>query len=160
MAKMVVDRLVEREGRQAPCRTAEIPLGAPVSIEELPELDSIGEAERKALAARYGHAAVDVLALAAERPELAEPIVPGLPDLMAEVVIAARREQARGVADVLLRRTRLGLIAAGELLSEPQAGRVQAVAQALGGELGWDRARVAGEIDRFHAEARAEGMVR
>ena len=28
MAKMAVDRLVEREGREAPCRTHEIPLGA------------------------------------------------------------------------------------------------------------------------------------
>ena len=27
MAKQTVDRLVEREGREAPCHTAEIPLG-------------------------------------------------------------------------------------------------------------------------------------
>ena len=30
MAKMAVDRIVEREGREAPCRTHEIPLGLPV----------------------------------------------------------------------------------------------------------------------------------
>ena len=29
MAKQTVDRLVEREGREAPCHTAEIPLGMP-----------------------------------------------------------------------------------------------------------------------------------
>ena len=68
-----------------------------------------------ALAARYGYAARDVLALAAERGELAQPIVPGLPDLLAEVALAARREQARSIGDVLLRRTRLGLLAAREL---------------------------------------------
>ena len=31
MAKLAVDRLVERDGRDAPCRTAEIPLGQPAS---------------------------------------------------------------------------------------------------------------------------------
>ena len=69
-----------------------------------------------ALASRYGHAAHEVLALAAERGELAQPIVPGLPDLLAEVALAARREQARSIGDVLLRRTRLGLLAARELV--------------------------------------------
>ncbi len=35
MAKQVVDRMVEREGREAPCRTAEIPLGMPATEEDL-----------------------------------------------------------------------------------------------------------------------------
>src|SRR6202034_4762531 len=34
MAKMAVDRLVEREARDAPCRTAEIPLGQAVGVDE------------------------------------------------------------------------------------------------------------------------------
>ena len=70
---------------------------------------------RELLAFRYGHAARNVLQLAGERPELARPIVAGQPDLLAEAVIAARLEQARSVADVLLRRTRLGLLAAPQL---------------------------------------------
>ena len=81
------------------------------------------------LAFRYGHAARAVLDLCEERPELAGPIVPGHPDLLAEVVIAARREQARSVADVLLRRTRLGLVAAVELRD---ADATLAVAELLG----------------------------
>ena len=48
------------------------------------------------LAFRYGHAARAVLDLCEERSELAEPIVPGHPDLMAEVVVAA---SARAGAD-------------------------------------------------------------
>ena len=36
MAKMAVDRLVEREARDAPCRTHEIPLGQAVDPDELP----------------------------------------------------------------------------------------------------------------------------
>ncbi len=112
MAKLTVDRLVERDAREAPCRTHEIPLGQPVAVEELPRVEGVPEESYAALAARYGYAAHEVLALAAERGELAQPIVPGLPDLLAEVALAARREQARGVADVLLRRTRLWLLAA------------------------------------------------
>ena len=36
MAKMAVDRLVERDGREAPCRTHEIPLGQPADWDSLP----------------------------------------------------------------------------------------------------------------------------
>ncbi len=119
MAKLTVDRLVERDAREAPCRTHEIPLGQPVAVEELPRVEGVPEESYAALAARYGYAAHEVLALAGEEnpahPELAQPIVPGLPDLLAEAVLAARREQASCVADVLLRRTRLWLLAAREL---------------------------------------------
>ena len=79
MAKMAVDRLVEREDREAPCRTQEIPLGLAVDVDELPTVEGVPAESRAALAARYGHAAHDVLALAAERGELAQPIVPGTP---------------------------------------------------------------------------------
>ena len=108
MAKMTVDRLVDREARDAPCRTHEIPLGATVAPADLPRVEGVPDETYAALAGRYGHAAHDVLAVARERAELAQPIVAGLPDLLAEVVYAARREQARTLGDVLLRRTRLG----------------------------------------------------
>jgi glycerol-3-phosphate dehydrogenase len=161
MAKMVVDRLVEREARDAPCRTAEIPLGQAIAVEDLPPVDGLSEAAKAALAARYGFGAHEVLALIAERPELAGAIVPGLPDVMAEVVIAARREQARSVGDVLLRRTRLGLLAAHDLLadasgSESSVGRVAAL---LAGELEWSAQRTATEVECFLQEARAEGIL-
>jgi glycerol-3-phosphate dehydrogenase len=161
MAKMVVDRLVEREARDAPCRTAEIPLGQAVAADELNSVESVSEPARVALASRYGYGAHEVLALISDREELAQPIVPGLPDLMAEVVIAARREQARSVGDVLLRRTRLGLLAARELLGDgedltPAVGRV---ADVLAGELGWSRERTAVETARFLEEAHLEGIL-
>ena len=108
MAKMTVDRLVERDGRDAPCRTGEIPLGMPVAALDLPRVEGVGEDAYEQLAGRYGYAAHEVLAIAAERGELAQPILPGMPDLLAEATFAGRREQARSVADVLLRRTRLG----------------------------------------------------
>src|SRR5205085_1170271 len=80
MAKMAVDRLVEREARDAPCRTHEIPLGLPVEPDDL------------------------------RRPE-------GVPE---------------------------------------DAYRVAA---ALGAEKRWDEARIATEIERWRAEAAAEGLV-
>jgi glycerol-3-phosphate dehydrogenase len=161
MAKLAVDRLVEREARDAPCRTAEIPLGQAVAVSELSQPEGVSESALAALAGRYGYGSHEVLGLIAEREELAQPIVPGLPDLMAEVVIAARREQARSVGDVLLRRTRLGLIAARELVgdgehSSPAVGRV---ADVLAQELGWSRDRAAVETERFIEEARLEGIL-
>jgi glycerol-3-phosphate dehydrogenase len=155
MAKMAVDRLVEREARDAPCRTHEIPLGLPVDPEDLRRIEGVPRDSYRALAGRYGWAAHDVLRVAAERGELAQPIVDGLPDLLAEVAFAARREQAQSVGDVLLRRTRLGLLAAREL-DEGVARRVAAV---LGAERGWDDARVEAEAEAWRAESDAEGLV-
>jgi glycerol-3-phosphate dehydrogenase len=160
MAKQVVDRLVEREGRAAPCRTDDIPLGIAASEHELDPPDGLAEDDlpagyRDLLGFRYGHAARNVLRLAGEDAALAVPIVEGQPDMLAEVAIAARLEQARSVADVLLRRTRLGLIAAPQLRT---AESVRRVAEVLGAELGWDPARVEAEAGRWVEEAAAEGI--
>jgi len=155
MAKLTVDRLVEREGREAPCRTAEIPLGMEARPADLDAPDEVGEEALSQLAFRYGHAARRVLDLARERPELAAPIVPGRPDLLAEATLAARHEQARGLADVLLRRTRLGILAA-PALRDPEA--LRPVAAAMGAELGWTEAQVGAEIAAWEAVAAAEGV--
>jgi glycerol-3-phosphate dehydrogenase len=166
MAKLTVDRLVERDAREAPCRTHEIPLGQAIAVEDLPRVEGVPEESYAALAGRYGYAAREVLALAGrngdarqgraspgfgKRGELAQPIVPGLPDLLAEVALAARREQARSIGDVFLRRTRLGLLAAREL-------PVARVADVLARELDWSPERTAREVELFAAEADAEGI--
>jgi glycerol-3-phosphate dehydrogenase len=156
MAKMTVDRIVEREARDAPCRTHEIPLGQQIDPDALDRSLALADSTYAALAARYGHEAETVLRIAGERSELAEPIVDGFPDLLAEAVHAVRHEQARGIGDVLLRRTRLGLLAAREVTATDTLERV---AVALAGELGWDAARQAAEISLFRDEAAAEGIV-
>ena len=95
-----------------------------------------------------------------ERGELAQPIVPELPDLLAEVVLAARREQARSIGDVLLRRTRLGLLAARELSDARRPGTQQAggdgtidhvaparrVGAVMARELAWSEQRLEHEL--------------
>ncbi|MGE5858833.1 MAG: glycerol-3-phosphate dehydrogenase/oxidase [Solirubrobacterales bacterium] len=155
MAAQVVDRIAERDGREAECRTDDIPLGMAARPEDLKTGVELPEGAADQLAFRYGHAARAVLDLCAEEPELAAPIVPGHPDLMAELVIAARREQARSVADVLLRRTRLGLLAAPELRD---GDRVAAVAGRLGAELGWSGSRIKAEVEAWAGITEAEGL--
>jgi glycerol-3-phosphate dehydrogenase len=155
MAKQTVDRLVEREGREARCHTDEIPLGMPARPEDLEAPEGVGEEATEQLAFRYGHAARKVLAIARAEPKLARAIVPGRPDLLAEVVLAARAEQARSVADVLLRRTRLGILAAPELRS---AKAVRPIADVLGAELGWSRRRRSREAEAWPAVAAQEGV--
>jgi glycerol-3-phosphate dehydrogenase len=150
MAKMTVDRIVERDGQELPCRTHEIPLGMAISAGDLPRVDGVPDDAYAQLAGRYGHVAHDVLALAGEFPG---PVLDGMPDLMAEVVHSVRREQARSVGDVLLRRTRLALTAARPLLASDAPERVAAVVAA---ELGGDAGVLARE---FREEADDEGIL-
>jgi len=158
MAKLAVDRVVEREGREAPCRTDAIQLGMPVEPSSLPDVAGVDEESRDHLAARYGHAANHVLRLAATEAALARRISPELPDLAAEVAFAADHEQAHTVGDVLLRRTRLGLLDARRLCEQDAEGP-RAVARAMAGQLDWDEARVEHEVAAWHELARAEGLV-
>ena len=160
MAKHVVDRMTERSGRVAPCRTADIPLGMAAGEAELDPPDGLAESDlpegyRELLAFRYGHAGRRVLQIAARDNALAAPIVDGHPDLLAEATLAARAEQARSVADVLLRRTRLGLLAAPSLRT---AESVRPVAEALGAELGWDDPAVAAAAEQWLADKAADGI--
>jgi|tagenome__1003787_1003787.scaffolds.fasta_scaffold20923586_2 glycerol-3-phosphate dehydrogenase len=150
MAKLAVDRIVERDGQELPCRTHEIPLGMAISEHDLPRLDGVPADAYAQLAGRYGHVAHDVLALAGEFPGA---VLDGMPDLMAEVVHSVRREQARSVGDVLLRRTRLGLTAARPLLASDAPERVAAV---VATELGGD---ADGLARAFRLEAEQEGIL-
>ena len=155
MAEMTVDRIVGREGRVAESRTDDIPLGMPAREEDLETTTELPEGAVEQLAFRYGHAARGVLDLCELDPRLAQPILAGHPDLLAEVVVAARSEQARSVADVLMRRSRLGLVAASELRGDEP---VRAVAELLGGELGWSPARITREIAAWRETVEAEGL--
>ena len=158
MAKLAVDRVVDREGREAPCRTQEIQLGMPVDAASLPEAAGVEEETRVHLASRYGHAANLVIRLAAVDPALAERISPELPDIAAEAAFAVDHEQAHSVADVLLRRTRLGLLDARRLCEEGGDGPAK-VARAMAALLDWDDARVERELADWREVAASEGLV-
>jgi glycerol-3-phosphate dehydrogenase len=159
MAKATVDRLTERDGRDAPCRTESLPLGQPVDPARLPAPAGTTAEGRAQLAARYGSVAREVLALALERPALGRTIVDDGPlDVLAEAVHAVRHEHARTLGDVLLRRTRLGLTAARALLAD-DAAAVREVATVVAPERGWDAAQEAAAVADFREEARLEGLL-
>jgi glycerol-3-phosphate dehydrogenase len=155
MAKQTVDRIVERSGRQARCQTAEIPLGMEIDPAELKAPGQVSEESRRQLAFRYGHAARKVLKMTEAEPELAQPIIPGSPDLLAEVAFAVEFEQARSLDDVLLRRTRIGLTSASSFST---SGSVEGVAAVMARKLGWSRSEVRRQRDSWLETVRAEGL--
>ncbi len=95
----------------------------------------------KRLSARYGTEAA-TLAQGA-RPEEFE-CVPGTTTLWLELRVAAEHECVRHLDDLLLRRTRLGLVLPHGALAH--SARIRAICQAA---LGWDDARWEAELQRY-----------
>jgi glycerol-3-phosphate dehydrogenase len=101
MAQDAVDRVVGRPGvRTGACLTAKLPL---VGAEGASDLDAPARLVR-----RYGAEAGRVAALGGAE----EPIAPGVPATRAELRFAINHELALTPADLLDRRTRLGLVPA------------------------------------------------
>jgi glycerol-3-phosphate dehydrogenase len=154
MAKDVVDRIVDRDGRKARCRTDEISLTGTRSYAEL-LAETTGTAAALGLDAEVaaslvrqsGESASDVLSLVAADHDLGRRLSPSAPHIVAEIVQAARREGAVTLDDVFSRRFRLSLRArdAG-LPAAAEAARLLAV------ETGRDDAWAAREV-RSYAEA-------
>ena len=84
--------------------------------------------------------------------------MPDLPDLLVEAPFAAVREQARSLEDVLLRRTRLGLLDA-RTLCAPGSPQARRVAEAMAAELGWEPGRVDAELSLWARVSALEGLV-
>jgi len=97
--------------------------------------------QRRRLIGRYGAHAMDILACA--QPGELE-AVPGSDALWAELRWSARTEWVHHLDDLLLRRTRLGLVRRGA--SMDLLPRLTPMLQI---ELGWDATRLAGEVDRY-----------
>jgi glycerol-3-phosphate dehydrogenase len=96
------------------------------------------------LVSRFGTESAAVRALVEADPSLGQPLVPGLPYLRAEAVYSARHELVVTLDDLLSRRTR-GLI----YDRRATAGAAREVARLVADELGWDDARIDGEVKRF-----------
>lgn len=116
MAEETVDAVVARLGRGARrSPTARLPL---VGAAPRRALDRVEAPAR--LVARYGTEAPAVHALGTE------PLVPDRPETVGELRFAVRAEGARSVADLLDRRTRLGLVPADRAAAGAVAERVLA----------------------------------
>lgn len=113
MAEDAVDAVVARLGRGGTSRTRRIVV--------------VGGAERlrlanlrapKRLVTRYGLEALDLLALAEGRPQLLEPVAPGLEVLGVELLWGALVEGGLLPEDLTERRVRLGLVGAADAATE------------------------------------------
>ncbi|MCU1674995.1 MAG: glycerol-3-phosphate dehydrogenase/oxidase [Frankiales bacterium] len=164
MAKDVVDRIVDRDGRRARCRTDEISLTGTRSYGELLAETSAATAAlglepdvAAVLVRQSGEAASDVLSLVAADPSLGRTLSPSAPHLAAEVVQAARSEGAVTLDDVFSRRFRLSLRAkdAG-LPAAPLAARL--LAAETGRDEQWADAQVAAYADAVRRERGVLGL--
>jgi glycerol-3-phosphate dehydrogenase len=100
---------------------------------------------------RYGSTIHEVLALAADRPDLLKPI-PAAPNyLKVEVLFAVSYEAALHLEDVLTRRTRISI-------EYPHRGVecAEPVARLMAEVLGWDDERVRREVEVYTARVEAE----
>ena len=155
MASDTVDRVVDllgRGARRSPTRRLLLLGASGHSALLAPEAASrlgVSSATLTHLAGRYGTEARTVIAMTEADPELARPLVPGLPYLRAEAVYAVRYEMAQTLADVLDRRTRASFLS-----RDAAAAAATAVARILAPELGWSPAQVADEASSYADAAR------
>ncbi|WP_286157019.1 glycerol-3-phosphate dehydrogenase/oxidase [Streptomyces sp. AA4] len=100
---------------------------------------------------RYGSLVHEVLALAADRPELLKPIESAPDYLGVEVVYAASHEGALHLEDVLARRTRISIEYAHRGID-----CAEQVAQLVAGVLGWSEDTTKREVEVYRARVEAE----
>jgi glycerol-3-phosphate dehydrogenase len=154
---VVVKRLGERAaGRVGRCRTKRLAIRGSSGLDQLRAPGAaaqfgIDEDVFAALVGRHGGETPAVLDLASGRPDLLEPLVPGLPHLRAEALWAVREEMAMTVDDVLARRTRSVLRRA---LSAAEAA--PGVAALLAPEWGRDGAQITRDAAAFADGARRD----
>ncbi|TCO65587.1 glycerol-3-phosphate dehydrogenase/oxidase [Actinocrispum wychmicini] len=100
---------------------------------------------------RYGSMVHELLALAANRPELLKPLTAAPDYLQVEAVYATSHEGALHLEDVLARRTRISIEYA-----HRGVDAAEQVANLMAEILGWDAATMKREIDVYTARVNAE----
>jgi glycerol-3-phosphate dehydrogenase len=159
MAKDAVDAVAQELGRSVPesCTERTPLLGADgfegawnrraVTARE----NGLAPAQVERLLRRHGSCIDEILALAKQRPELAEPLT-GAPDyLAAEALYATSHEGALHLDDVLTRRTRISI----ETFDRGLAAAPH-VAELMREVLNWNDATFKREIDHYAARVAAE----
>ncbi|CAB4571853.1 unannotated protein [freshwater metagenome] len=139
MAEDTVDAAIESlSGTSAGrCRTKRLKLRGAMR----PRTDGSLDAH---LESRHGDEARLIRAMIASRPDLAEPLVPGLPYVRAEAIHAVTHEMATTLDDILVRRTRCLLFD-----RETTLGAARSVAELVAPVAGWDATRIDTEVATF-----------
>ena len=104
-----------------------------------------------AVVRRYGINAPKVIALARVRPDLGDPLHPGLPFAKAEVMYAAANEMTVNLEDLL--RRRLPML----VLNPPDEHLIEMAADLAAAQLGWDAPRREEEVASILEKWRPEG---
>ena len=160
VAEKAVNLAVERLGRRArPCQTQ----GVPIWGGQINRFDDfraraittrslgLGPQTIDHLAYSYGSEYGQILDYVEEDSAWGRPLTTSVPVIRAEIVHAIRSEMAYTLADVILRRTELG---AG---GRPDDTCLQACADLMAAELGWEPARTNQEIANVLAAFPAVG---
>jgi glycerol-3-phosphate dehydrogenase len=144
VAERVTDMLMSKLKQPAvACRTASTPLpGGSIRDVGLAIADARREHDEGLptdaiphLIAAYGSRFRDVMDLAADRPDWRTRVAASSPVIGAELILAARKEMAPTLADIVIRRTPLGA------LGYPGDEVLARAAQIVGTELRWPDAR-------------------
>lgn len=162
MAKDAVDAAVEAraeviDDEVASSSTEDLPLVGAAGYREawnnrdrIARQSGLSETTIEHLLRRHGDRVTTVLDLIAVHPELAQPLHPEAPYLMAEAVLAVTREGALSLADVLVRRTRVAL--------ESRDGAVsvaRTVAEVLAPYCQWDANQIDAQVAEVDARREA-----
>jgi glycerol-3-phosphate dehydrogenase len=154
VAQRVTDKAFSKLGQKSPpCRTAATPLpGGSLRDIGLAIADARREFDEGLptdtiphLIAAYGSRYRDVMEIAGNRSDWRTRLAPDSPVIGAELVLAARKEIAPTLADVVIRRTPLGA------LGHPGEAALTRAAAIVGGELGWSEDRRRQEIANVSA---------
>ncbi|MGW4327690.1 glycerol-3-phosphate dehydrogenase/oxidase [Nocardia sp. NPDC004573] len=159
MAMDAVDEAAQDiPARVSPSITAKVPLlGADGYFAlvnqtvQLAETYGVHPYRVKHLLDRYGSLIADVMAFAADQPELLQPITDAPSYLQVEAVYAAAAEGALHLDDILARRTRISI-------EYPHRGSncAEQVAQLVAPILGWDEEEIEREVRTYQARVDAE----
>lgn len=157
--KLTGYRAIAEEATQRVCRLLEVQTPGTTASEPLPggrgapdASSLLDEVTRDHLTRLYGSRRAEVLALVADHPELGVPLMPGEPDVAAQVVHAVRHEACERLADFVCRRSRLAFT------SHRGRPALPAIAGIMREQLGWSDQRVADELAACRAYlARTDG---
>ncbi|MFC0600457.1 glycerol-3-phosphate dehydrogenase/oxidase [Streptomyces palmae] len=159
MAKDAVDEAVHGlDRRVADCCTEEVPLAGAEGYRalwnaraRLAQRSGLHVARIEHLLGRYGSLILQLLELIAGDPTLGQPLTGADDYLRAEVVYAASHEGALHLDDVLTRRTRISI----ETFDRGTRCAREA-AELMAPVLGWDRDRIAREVEHYEKRVEAE----
>lgn len=148
LAEDAVDDVLRRLGRPSvPCVTRKLPFPGATTDEGAVRAAlrgaGLGARSVDRLLAVYGRRALDVVASAGDDAELLAVVDAPSGAIGAELVFAVRHEFARGLADVMARRTLLAFEPDHAL---PSLDRIAAL---LGDRLGWDEQRRKEEVEDY-----------